>query len=538
MTFWSRLFRRQDEPFPRREPILRPAEPLTSKPLNFSNLVDGLRHAHTKPRPESPFVGLPTPPPGVRPKDEPVSRSMAMDDAMPAPGGAWGQWANGNLWGEGLYFPGYPYLAELAQRPEYRNIVETVAEEMTRKWIKLLSTGDETELEEQNEVIHKIEDGMKDAGMREAFNRAMELDGFMGMGLIYIDLMGKGGKPVSDDPDELKMPLIFESGKIEQGSLRAFVAIDPTWVSPKYYNSIDPLKPDYFKPTAWYVMGKEVHESRLLIIRSREVPDILKAAYNFGGLSLSQMGKPYVDNWLRTRQSVSDLLAAFTTWVLKTNLAAMTANTEAVLARISAFMFGRQNAGLMIVDKESEELDNIAAPLGTLDHLQAQAQEQQASVSQEPLIKLLGITPTGLNATTDGEIRVWYDRVKAKQEKAFGAPVTTALQVVQLSVIGEVDPEITYEFVALWELDAAGRAAVEKTKADTDAVYMQDSVITNDEVRARLAGDPESPYHGLKGEAPEVPDPMDQFEADQSDPSEKIDNRGAEGSESGANSGV
>ena len=65
-----------------------------------------------------------------------------------APGGAWGAWATAGLWGEGLAFPGYPYLAELAQRPEYRNIVETLAEEMTRKWIKIISTGDDDKTDE------------------------------------------------------------------------------------------------------------------------------------------------------------------------------------------------------------------------------------------------------------------------------------------------------------------------------------------------------------------------------------------------------
>lgn len=460
-----------------------------------------------------------------------------MDDAsgtFAGQGVAWNQWATRGLWGEGLYFPGYPYLAELAQRPEYRNIVETVAEEMTRKWIKLLSSGDEDKTEE----IKKLEDAMKELGMREAFNRGMELDGFMGMGLIYLDMLTAGGMPISDDPDELKMELIVDNGKIGKGSFRGFVPIDPTWISPKYYNSTDPLKPDYFRPSAWYVMGKEIHESRLLIIRSREVPDILKAAYNFGGLSLSQMAKPYVDNWLRTRQSVSDLLHAFTVFVLKTNLQGLLQNASAMITRITAFVLGRDNKGLMLVDKDTEELDNIAAPLGGLDKLQAQAQEQMASVSQEPIIKLLGITPSGLNATTDGEIRVWYDRVKAKQEKTFGAPVTTALKIIQLSVIGKIDPEITYEFLPLWELDAAGRAAVEKMKADTDAVYMETNVITNEEVRTRLAGDPESPYHGLEEPAPEVPDPMDQFEADNKDDADRVGKEGAEGSESGANSGV
>lgn len=44
---------------------------------------------------------------------------------------------------------------------------------------------------------------------------------------------------------------------------------------------------------------------------SRPVPDMLKPAYNFGGLSLVQIAEPYVNNWLRTRDSVGDMLHSF-----------------------------------------------------------------------------------------------------------------------------------------------------------------------------------------------------------------------------------
>ena len=474
-------------PFRKRTPALPAAEPrapLTPPPLSISQgAIDALRTRSGK---VSPFRDLPVPPPGVRPAGDPPK--MAMDDATGYGGydGIAG-WATAGLWGEGLFFPGYPYLAELAQRPEYRNIVETVAEEMTRKWVKIVSKGQR----DKTKRVADLQAAMKKLGLREAFNRAMELDGFFGMGMLYIDT-GAG-----NDPDELNKPLLAHADKIEKGSLKAFTPVDPTWVSPTFYNSTDPLRPDFFKPSHWYVMGKQVHESRLLIIRSREVPDILKAAYNFGGLSLTQMAKPYVDNWLRTRQSVSDLLHSFTVFVLKTNLATLMQNGAALMDRINAFVFGRDNKGLMLVDKDSEDLTNVSASLAGLDKLQAQSQEQMASVSQEPLIKLLGVTPTGLNATSDGEIRVWYDRVKAKQEKVFGHVLTRALEVIQLSEFGEIDDDITFEFCPLWELDDAGRAAVEKTRADTHAVYLDGGVVAPEEIRTALAGDESSPYHGL-----------------------------------------
>ncbi len=530
-------------PWSRREPIALPVVPeraeLTPRPLQISpELVEFVRQQGPKgPRKggpshnrQSPFLGIPEPPPGVRPRSAPVPKGMAMDDASQVAGGTWGAWATQGLWGEGLAFPGYPYLAELSQRAEYRNGVDTIAEEITRKWIKFIATGDE----DKTDKIQKIEAAFKRFQIRDLFNHAAELDGFFGMGMIYIDT------GATDDLEELKTDLPMTKEKIGKGELKGFVVIDPLWVSPVNYNATDPLKPDYLKPWTWYVMGKEVHSSRLLIIRSRELPDLLKAAYNFGGLSLSQIAKPYVDNWLRTRQSVSDLIHSFTVFVLKTVMGNITQATEAFINRLQLFVLGRDNQGLFVVDKDQEDFANVSAPLGGIEELQAQSQEQMAAVWKTPLVKLLGITPTGLNATSDGEIRVFYDHIHAVQEKDYRQPVKRCSEAVQLNEFGEIDPDIDFEFEALWELDDAGKAAVQKTQADTAEVLINAGVITNDEERKRQAGDPHSPYHGLKGDAPEYEDTMaGQASAnEQEDVTEKVDRGGAEGSETGANSGV
>ena len=515
-----------------------PAQPrIEPPPPKLPQVTDELLHAlaHREPRhpkaPPHPFLGLPTPPPGVRPVGDPVPKGMAMDEAglggaAGALGGAWGAWATSGYYGDGLWFLGYPYLGELSQRSEYRNLTETVAEEMTRKWVDLNVTGGDN----KSDRVMALHAAMKKFQLREIFKRALERDGFFGMGPIYIDT------GATDNPEELKKPLIIDKAKIGKGSLHGFVSVDPTWMSPVNYNSTDPLKPDYFVPTMWYVMTKQVHASRFLFIRSREVPDILKAAYNFGGMSLSQLAKPAIDNFLRTRQSVSDIVHSFSVFILKSDWNAILADPVIMMNRLSAFVLGRDNKGLMLIDKDREELENIAVPLGTLDNLQAQAQEQMAFPSQQPLIKLLGSTPRGLNASPDGEIRTWYDRVHAKQESTIAALLLRALQVIQLSEFGEVDPTIEAEFLALWELDDAGKAAVQKTMADTDSVRIADGIITNEEARIALAADPLSPYHGLEGPAPDPPDMGGN--PDLTDPSESIEKKGAEGSETAANSGV
>ncbi|WP_179287738.1 anti-CBASS protein Acb1 family protein, partial [Enterococcus faecalis] len=128
-------------------------------------------------------------------------------------------------------------------------------------------------------------------------------------------------------------------------------------------------------------------DSRFLTFTRHPVPDMLKPAYAFGGQSYTQLAKPYVDNWLRTRQSVSDVTSAFSQMVLATDMgSALTGGTGAELyGRVDMFNRTRDNRGTMVINKDSEELTNVTTPLSGLEALQAQSQEQLSSVARIPL---------------------------------------------------------------------------------------------------------------------------------------------------------
>ena len=431
------------------------------------------------------------PAPGVAPSHLAFDgKKMAFDDAFTAQTTSIYGWANNSILKEGLTFLGYPYLAELTQRPEYRKPSEIIAKEMTRKWIKFQATGEE----DKADKIKIIEAEWKRLNVQHVFRKAAEQDGFFGRGQIYIDT-GAG-----DNPEELMTPLSASVAKIGKGSLKGIRIVEPMWTYPNLYNSTDPLADDFYKPKAWFVMGKQVHASRMMMLVSREVPDMLKPVYAFGGLSLTQLLKPYVDNWLRTRQSVSDLVHSFTTFVLKTNLSSVLNMGAGIVEAARALLFNkfRDNHGLMVVDKDTEELSNISVPLGGLDHLQAQAQEQMASIAGIPLIILLKITPSGLNASSDGEITSFNDWIEAMQESLFTPHLSRLLDITQLSLFGEIDPEIGFKYEPLGKRDELARANTEKVRADTDAVLIGAGIIQPDESRKRIAEAEDSAYPGLE----------------------------------------
>lgn len=398
---------------------------------------------------------------------------------------------------EATGWPGFQTLALLAQLPEYRTMHETLADEVVRTWGKITSTSKDDGAAEK---ITKLTQALERYGIRALVREATIHDQAFGGAHIFPRIKD-GSAPVPTDA-----PLLLSPAFVRKGSLEGFAAIEPLWVTPNDYNATDPTKPNFYKPITWRMLGNLVHASRLHTVISRPVSDLLKAAYSFRGVSVSQLAMPYVDNWLRTRQSVSDTVKQFSITFLKADLSQMLQPDGAysLMDRAQLFNLYRDNRNLGLIDMASEEFGQINTPLSGLDALQAQSQEQMCAVSRQPLVKAFGITPAGLNANSDGEIRVWYDYVAGYQSHNFGPFMHWALQLIQLSEFGEVDPGLSWEWTPLFELTDLELADVREKNARTDLTYVEAGVIAAEHVQERLAQDPNSGYSGIMSERDEL----------------------------------
>ena len=406
-------------------------------------------------------------------------------------------------------FIGYQELALLATRPEYRSPVEIIAEDATSEWIEVQSAGED---KNKSDTIKQIEDDLIRFDVRTVFKIASQHDGFFGRAHISVDL------GVNTDLPELMKSIADPKGnilpaKVGKDKLEGFLNVEPVWAWPQQYNSLDPLSPDWYRPRTWLVMSKEVSSSRILTLVARPVPDLLKAAYMFGGLSSTQMMRPVVENWLKTRKSVGDAISNFSTMVLMTNMVeAMntTGSSANVIKRAELYNLLRDNRGLFLVDKVAEDFKNVAMPLSGLSELQGQSQEHMCSLLRIPVIRLLGIQPAGLNASSEGEIAVYKQSIKSYQEFFFRPALTKVLQILQCNRFGKVDPDIVFTFKPLESLTALEKATLEKVRAETATIHIQNRTVSRQEERQRIASDPDTPYDSLDvGEVPEMePDQM------------------------------
>lgn len=393
---------------------------------------------------------------------------------------------------------GYQTLAQLSQSTEYRLVAETFAQEMTREWGEI--KGDDPK------KLEILEEEMTRLGIRNLFRKQIENDYLFGGSQMYIQIKGQ--------EEKTDLPLLINDKGIKKGMLEGFTVIEPLWSTPSLYNANNALASDFFVPKQWWVLGKNVHHSRLLTLVMRPVPDMLKPAYNFYGVAMTQLMLPYVQRFQSVADSVAKLITMFSLTGLKTDMSAILQGEEGggniLMDRVKTLSVMRDNRGILAIDNgdNGEEIFQINTPLSGLDTLVDKFTQMQAYPSKMPVLKIFGTPTAGLGNTSDGEIRVFYDNVSAQQEAFLLPQLDVVLKCMQLNLWGEVDESIKFKFNPLYQLDDNERADVNVKKATAMQILIQEGVIDNEEARQNLNDDEESGWT-LEGNAPEV-DPYEE----------------------------
>ena len=397
-------------------------------------------------------------------------------------------------------FLGYQALVNLRQNGLISAAVDLRAKEMTRKWGELTRKGED---DSQQDKINEITEEMEKFKIRDLFKKASQLNGYLGGCLLFIDT----------GEDNLANPLILDQMTFRQGSLRGFKIIEPFLVTPSDYNSVNPMAPDYFKPNLWFIQGIPVHASRLIYFAENDLPTLLKPAYNFFGLSMSQKILDSVVHYTQNRESAGRLLQKYALTVLKTNMEDVLTGgfDQALRNRIKYFVQNRSNDGCAAIDKENEDLVIQTTSLAGVVDIVRQSMEYVAAMCNEPVTKMWGLSPNGFS-TGEAELQNHYDNIESLQKEQFGEPMKRVLRVIQQNKYGEIDDSIIFNFVPLSDKNEKEIAETNKIQAETDNVLITAGVVSPEEARKRLIDDGNSGYNSLTEEPEDMPDPLEPFD--------------------------
>lgn len=398
--------------------------------------------------------------------------------------------ANTNLpvailaWYQAQSFIGFNLMAIIAQHWLVNKACSMMGKDGVRNWFDISRVDGKSLDSKEIERLKRFDKRYKLRQNLEEFSRYTNVFGIR-IAIFQVD---------STDPEYYEKP--FNLDGVTAGSYRGISQVDPNWCTPilRGKSLSDPSSAHFYEPDYWMINGKRYHRTHLVIGRTEQPSDILKPTYQFAGISLVQKIFERIYAAERSANESPLLLMTKRTTSLKVNTDSVAANQGKFEQRLRAWMAWRDNFAVKVLG-EDEELAETDTTLADVDDVVMQQYLLVASVADIPVARLLGTSPSGLNATGEFEMASYYDAVSTLQENLLSPFVERHHAILSRSLGLEYTIEHTWR--PLDTPTAEAQANVNKLKADADSVLILAGVVTPSEARQRLRQDPDSGYNFL-----------------------------------------
>lgn len=300
---------------------------------------------------------------------------------------------------------------------------------------------------------------------------------------IKTRLFGGAGIFIGTDQD-LTEPLNVE--RIQRGGIKYLTVLDRRELTAGEIET-DPLSEYYNRPKYYTVAGSknqtQIHPSHFSILMGEPNMSVINDGW---GLSVLQHCLDAVKNADGAAANIASMIFEANVDVigipdLTSNLANGGAEFERqLLARFALFAQGKGVSGVGILDKEEDYTRN-AVNFGALPDLLEKFIVLAGAADGIPVSRFLGTSAAGLNATGEGDMEVYFDKIQAMQSDLEGEIYT--LDNALLRSAG-VDPALNYAWNPLEQANAAEEATTNKTTTESLLNINSLGAYSSDEMRS------------------------------------------------------
>lgn len=315
----------------------------------------------------------------------------------------------------------------------------------------------------------------------------------------------------SPDPDYYLKP--FNPDGVGPGSYKGMSQVDPYWITPEldFNASANPASKHFYEPTYWRINGKRYHRTHLVVLKTCEVPDVLKPTYFYGGIPLPQRIYERVYAAERTTNEGPQLaLTKRTTVVEGVDMAAAAANQAEFMKRIQDWAYMRDNYGVRLAGGQEKvaQFDTALADVDTVIMTQWQI---ACAIAQVPSTKMLGVQPKGFNATGESEEANYHESLESIQEHDM-APILERhhLLCVRSYIMPKFNVPVFETHIEFSDLDAETakeKAERELAESNADKNWSDTGAVDGIDVRNKLINRKGGSYQGIEEAIPEGPTP-------------------------------
>lgn len=340
-------------------------------------------------------------------------------------------------------------------------VVDVVADDMTRKGVKLSGLTDPKESE-------KIDQEMDRLQVWGRLNKTIKWSRLYG-GAIAVMMI---------DGQNVSTPL--NPNTIGKDQFKGLLVLDRWMVQPTLEDLVTELGPDYGTPRYYDVItdsvglcNQKVHYSRVIRMDGVELPYNQSITENLWGQSVIERLEDRLTIFDSATLGAGQLvykahLRTYKVKGLRSLIAAGGQLYEALVKQINMIRQWQSNEGLTLMDAD-DTYEAHQYNFSGLDNILLQFGQQISGATGIPLVRLFGQSPAGLNSTGDSDLSNYYDNINQQQEGRLRTPLQILYAVLHLSVLGKPLPDsFSFKFASLWQLDDEKKANV--AKGVTEAV--------------------------------------------------------------------
>lgn len=376
-------------------------------------------------------------------------------------------------------------------------VAEKLPQEMLRK-------GFEVAVEEDREASENVSKKLGDLGARKALQEALVWARVYGGGAVFLG--------VDDGVFDLSKPL--DPAKVK--GVRFLTVFNRWELTAKDYYA-DPLNPKYGSPKTFYLhplwlnaeasaAGRTnvvIHESRLLIFDGVPVTRRQRIANQGWGDSIYIRVYEVLRDFNMTWSAAANLLTDWAQGIYRIkglNELLASGDDDALLKRLQLLDRNRSVARAIVLDAgdsttdQPEDFKRETAVLSGVPEILQQFALRLAAAARMPVTMLMGQSPAGLNATGENDAEHFDDQVAALQTEILLPPVRRLVELLfgakDGPTTGQVPENWNIRFHPLDQLNDKEEADRRLKVAQADQIYLQEGVVTPEEVAvSRFGGD-------------------------------------------------
>lgn len=364
-------------------------------------------------------------------------------------------------------------IARMCDRP---------AAEMVRKWIEL-SAGDE------QDAAADVLGYMGELGAPMHFQEAITWSRLHGGGVIIMGV--DDGQEMSEPVNEEGIRAVRWLHVADRWDLDPVVGSNPYGEPQQYRQNTHLELPEEEGQT----LGQVIHTSRLLRFDGVPTSWRVRQANNWWHKGIIERVYDAVRDFAATMGGAAHLVTDFSQAVFKIkNLAKMLAEDKdgKVIQRLALVDMARSVARVVPVDADGEEFERKATPLAGLPDLIVRFEEHLAGALDMPIKVLFGKAVAGLGDSGNSDLEQWYNHIANEQTRLVVPQATTLARYVWRSAEGPTKGKAPEKWAVvplpLEEMSDKETAELRSKQAQSDAIYMQNEVVTPEEIRRSRFG--------------------------------------------------